>query len=193
MVINRIGIDCCSWMRSSAVACCFVVMTSLTPATAEIAWMRRSGAWQVSLYNGARGDAWCSWLTGWEDVSGLSQRTLSLQIREDEVILFLFLLENLPVQLEEGTQAVLIFDNHQAKVKIDVARRYPNGFNMLRGVLARGVDAQKQFATAFANSSTAQVMIPGGNTWSLDSSGRLDTLPYMQQCMQEVEARSKAR
>lgn len=182
-----------SWLLGIVPVCVLGIATTLGVARAEVAWTRQSGVWEVSLYRGARGDAWCSWLTGRQDATGQSRRNLSLQMRGDEVVLFLFIGDDPLPRSEMDGQILLGLDGRQAVIKIDLAQPLRNGFLMMRGIVARGAGAQSLFTAQFVNASSISLTTPGSTVWSLDLTGLAGTMSHMQQCLSEVDNRDGVR
>lgn len=182
-----------SWLLGIALACVLGTAITLGVARAEVAWAYQSGAWQVSLYRGARGDAWCSWLTERQDATGQFRRNLSLQMRGDEVVLFLFIGDDPLPRWEADGQILFDLDGWQAVIEIDLARPLQNGFLMIRGIVARGAGAQSHFTARFVNASSISLTVPSSDVWSLDLIGLAGTMSLMQQCLSEAKNRDGAR
>ena len=157
-------------------------------AAADTAWTRRAGAWSVSLYLGERGDAWCGWTTMWTDATGGLGRSLSLQMRGAEAILFLFLEGAGTNALSPRSELALSIDGLREVALADLVRSLPNGFLMARGVLAADAGDRVRLVARLAAASSIELTMPGGGTWPIPATGLAQTAPALGRCLAEMEA-----
>lgn len=173
---------------SLAASFILLVAAAARPATAEALWSDRRGSWQVTLFRGGRGDAWCSWTFGGEPGLGRSQRSMSLQMRGEELVLFLFVGGLSPPRWHPGDAVALNVDDWAITIELDHVRLLANGFLMSRGVVARGAEAVARLATGLVNASSVSLLAPDGTSWGMNTDGLNATMPLMQQCLREAES-----
>ncbi len=172
-----------------ALCCVTVALSATTPSRAELRWVRQEGAWEVALYHGERGDAWCAWRTSWAGSAGIPDHSLAFQMRGNEVVLFVFLSGDPPVPWHPGDVMALEGGARQRLIELDLARRLPNGFTLARGVVEQGADAPSRFATEFARVSSAHLVLPGGDVWRFGVSSLQSSLPILLRCLSEAGLR----
>ncbi|PZR12930.1 MAG: hypothetical protein DI532_12225 [Azospirillum brasilense] len=174
--------------RAAAVLACLpALLAPPGPAAADVAWTERVGAWSVSLYRGERGDAWCGWTTMWSDAASGLGRSVSLQMRGGEAVLFLFFDGGGTSGLTQGSQLALEIDGTSAVVKADFVRWLPNGFLMARGVLAGDAAARGRLVAMVSGASSLRLALPDGSAWTLEPSGLAQTAAALDRCMGALE------
>ena len=176
--------------RRAMAASVFLIATAAQPAKAEIVWSHQGGPWQVTLFRGERGDAWCSWTIGGQPGFGRSQRSMSLQMRGENAVLFLFVGGLMPPRWRPGASITLSIDDREIAIELDLVRLLANGFSMSRGIAVQGAEAMARFATDLVGASSVSVMLPDGTSWIMDTAGLDATAPLMRQCLREAEAES---
>lgn len=172
--------------RHLVAASVLLVATAAQPAKAEVVWSHQRGPWQVTLFRGESGDAWCSWTFGGQPGLGRSQRSMSLQMRGEEVVPFLFVGGLTPPRWRPGTSVTLSVDDRDIVIELDQVRLLANGFFMSRGIAVQGIEAMARFATELVSASSVSVRLPDGTSWVMDTSGLDATASPMQRCLRET-------
>lgn len=153
------GFSARHWM----VLCGVLIATAAQPGKAEVVWSDQAGPWQVTLFRGERSDAWCSWTVGGQPGLGRSQRSMSLQMRGEDVVLFLFVAGLSPFRWRPGASITLRVDEREIAIELDQVRLLANGFSMLRGVVAQDAEAMVRFARDFGERFLSFINASGRN------------------------------
>jgi hypothetical protein len=171
-------------MAAALVSCLAGSLALVSQAAAEVAWTERAGAWTVSRYLGERGDDWCGWT--WTDPGDGTGRSISFQMRGGESVLFLFVEGTVPGGLSTGSELALGIDGVRGSLEADLVRRLPNGFLMVRGVIAADAGERDRLVALLSQASSVELTLPGGSTWPLEATGLPQTAPFLLRCLAQM-------
>lgn len=171
---------------AALVSCLAASLSVVGQAAADISWTERAGAWSVSRYLGERGDSWCGWTTTWTNPGDGLGRNISFQMRSDESVLFLFVEGTVPGGLSTGSELALGIDGVRGSFEADLVRRLPNGFLMVRGVIAADAGERDRLVALLSQASSVELTLPGGGTWPLEANGLPQSAPSLLRCLAQM-------